>query len=322
MIFDLFISYKSTDREYAKSIRENLLLLDPGLNIFWSEKTLEEFGESDYTTTIENAIINSKNMVVVGSSIGNITSKWVSYEWKLFKHLQLNDSDEFYKNLFLATTNVAITDLPIGLQICECLSVDSYEQIYKYAKADFGFAYKKREIKGLSALQNMLFEVGWEDSIFFSSEYLSRYELKIAPDLQNVTIISHQLTQDSPGGVLWDVVANNLSNGVHYNYIFLDSDHAYGTLRKIKNGHTVDNQRRLLLEIAEDSFWALGTYSNVTIYEFKNGRISEGYIRVKVNTKNNIEYPVYLRMSEPFVDVLWNHVGAFRANGKIKEYIG
>lgn len=206
--------------------------------------------------------------------------------------------------------------------VCECLSVDSYEQIYKYSKADFGFAYKKREIKGLSALQNMLFEVGWEDSIFFSSEYLSRYELKIAPDLQNVTIISHQLTQDSPGGVLWDVVANNLSNGVHYNYIFLDSDHAYGTLRKIKNGHTVDNQRRLLLEIAEDSFWALGTYSNVTIYEFKNGRISEGYIRVKVNTKNNIEYPVYLRMSEPFVDVLWNHVGAFRANGKIKEYIG
>ena len=322
MIFDLFISYKSSDHEYAKAMREALLSIDPNLNIFWSEKTLEEIGESDYTAAIENAITNSKNMVVVGSSLSNITSKWVSYEWKLFKHLQLNDSEHFYNNLFLATTNISITDLPISLQICECLGVDSYETIYKYAKSNFGDAYRKKETKGLSILQNMLSEVGWEDSTFYSPEYLSQYELKISTDLQNVTIISHQLSQDSPGGVLWDTVANNLSNGINYNYIFLDSARAYGTLRKIKNGHSEDNRKRLLLEVAEDSFWALGSYSNVTIYEFKNGRPSEGYIRIKINSKNNVEYPVYLRMSEQFVDVLWNHIGAFRASGKIKEYVG
>ena len=61
MIFDLFISYKSSDHEYAKAMREALLSIDPNLNIFWSEKTLEEIGESDYTAAIENAITNVPN---------------------------------------------------------------------------------------------------------------------------------------------------------------------------------------------------------------------------------------------------------------------
>ena len=51
MIFDLFISYKSIDHEYAKAIREALLSIDPSLNIFWSEKTLEVILDIELPTT-------------------------------------------------------------------------------------------------------------------------------------------------------------------------------------------------------------------------------------------------------------------------------
>lgn len=322
MIFDLFISYKSEDREIAEDIRKHLLEIDKTINIFWSEISLADSGNSDYSTVIEAAISNSKNMLVIGTSIDNITSKWVTYEWRLFKHYQLNDKENFYHNLFLAVSDVDVMKLPGALQICECLSVDAYEEIYSYAKNNNQEKYKTNlEKRGFELIQGLFDEIGWSDSVLLTPQMLSKYEDLIAPNLASVTILSHSLTQDSPGGALFDTVESNMSKGIVYDYIFLDAKNAFGILRKIKNGHSIDNQERLILEIAEDSFWALGSFANVTIYEYKNNKASEGYMRVSIQTGDR-ESPIYLKMSEAFIDNLWNHIESYRSQGLIKKYGG
>lgn len=101
--------------------KKNLLLRNSKLNIFWSEVTLCEIGNSDFSKFIEEAISSSKNMCVVGTDIENILSNWVQYEWRLFKHCQLNDKSNFYNNLFLAVCDIDPMNLPLPLQLCECL---------------------------------------------------------------------------------------------------------------------------------------------------------------------------------------------------------
>lgn len=137
-----------------------------------------------------------------------------------------------------------------------------------------------------------------------------------------VTIISHSLLHDSPGGDLFDTVESNLKQGIYYNYIFLDSSNAYGVLRKIYKGHSVSCRDHLILEMAEDSFWIFGKYANLTIYEYNNGRASEGYLRVLMESSKGVETPIYLRMSEEFIDSLWNHIEKYRMDGLIKQYGG
>lgn len=168
MTYDLFISYKSEDRDYAERIRDNLLSADSSLSIFWSENTIDKIGISDYSQVIEDAIMHSKNMLVVGTTVENITSKWVSYEWRLFRHYQLNDKESFYKNLFLALGDRAeVNLLPGALQICECLKIDDYQRILKFTiNNEQEVQDSTREKRGFELIQSMLDNIGWKDSTF------------------------------------------------------------------------------------------------------------------------------------------------------------
>ncbi len=317
--YDLFISYKSADRDIADKIRNGLIAINPDIKIFWSENTLAEIGQSDYADAIENAIACSRNMVVVGSSVENITSKWVSFEWHLFRHYQLNDNENYYNNLFLAIDELDVKKLPGALQICECIKYYDYEKIHKYCGTKIVKHVDELQ-RGFGLIRDMFENIGWRNSVFVTPEQLSEYEASISGELRNVTIISHSLLQDAPGGALFNTVKDNLSRGVNYNYIFLNASQAYGILRRIQNGHSAENRKYLKLEIAEDSFWVLGNYANVTIYEFNDNRASEGFLRILIETSERMETPVYLRMSESFVDNLWNSVEQYRMKGMIKRY--
>lgn len=318
-MYDLFISYKSSDRDIAKNLLDKLLEMDSNLSIFWSEKSLQEIGNADYTAAIENAIKNSKNMIVVGSVPDNFFSKWVSYEWKMFKHLQLNDNNNFYNNLLVAGDSILYSDLPIALQMCECINLSDTQKILKYLTNHIDNTINETNKVGLKTIQGLFNEIGWVDSILLTSQALSEYENSISNNLMQVTILSHSLKEDSPGGALFNTVHENLKRGIKYNYIFLDEKNAFGVLRNIKRGHNDISEDYLILETAQNSFWALGTYSNVTIYEFSDGKAPEGYLRVMVQTYSG-EKAVYLKMSESFINTLWNNIEDYRVEGFIKKY--
>ena len=157
-------------------------------------------------------------------------------------------------------------------------------------------------------------------AIFLSPHELSKYERSIQSQLKCVTVISHSLMEDSPGGSLFETVEENLKKAIRYDYIFLNQTHSYGLLKKIFINHSITAREFLTLETANDSFWAFGNYANMTIYEFKNNRASEGYLRMLIEIERGHEVPIYLRTSEAFVDNLWSNIEEYRMQGLIVEY--
>lgn len=86
----VFISFKNTDPQGAltpeSAIAAGLYEKLTALNIptFFSNRTLLDLGESVYKEAIEKALDKATILIVIGSNVENITSKWVEYEWNSF----------------------------------------------------------------------------------------------------------------------------------------------------------------------------------------------------------------------------------------------
>lgn len=318
MIYDLFISYKSEDKNYATGIYDALKKMDPNINIFLSERTLKEIGEAQYTVAIEQAIKSSKNMVVVATNPEFFSSKWVNYEWRLFFHFQLNDKHNFYHNIITATQAIDYRVLPDALQLCENVQVHDYSKIYDYIKeTNRDENIQSIEERQKKFLESSMLKAGWGNAVFFSSTQLADYESSITDSLRSVTIISHTVEQDAPGGALFETVEKNLLNGIKYNYIFLDANNARSILKKIYFGHSTKAKANLRLEKAGKSFWVLGSYANVTIYEYKD-RPMDGYFRIKTEISKGVEKSIFIRLSERIIDRITNQIEEYRDEGEIE----
>ena len=96
MASDIFVSFKNLDEngvptrdsELAKEVYDFLTSKD--LSVFISTVTLEELGVSDYKKAIDDALDSASIVVAVGTSVENLNSKWVRYEWDSFYVDMLN----------------------------------------------------------------------------------------------------------------------------------------------------------------------------------------------------------------------------------------
>ena len=85
----VFISYKNTidgshtvDSKMAHELY--LALTNAGIPCFFAGKTLQELGSDKYKEQIDSELDHCLIMVVVGTSVENINSRWVRYEWDGF----------------------------------------------------------------------------------------------------------------------------------------------------------------------------------------------------------------------------------------------
>ena len=93
--YEVFISYKNSgdegktiDSEMARELYESLTNI--GMNVFFAEVSLEETGEAQFKKAIDDALEASSILIVVGTSVENINSRWVNYEWEGFHEDILN----------------------------------------------------------------------------------------------------------------------------------------------------------------------------------------------------------------------------------------
>lgn len=93
----VFISFKNSDNgqktvdsEIAQSLYSRLEEL--GISTFYSNVTLVEEGESQFKEAIEQALDSCIILVLLGSNLEYITSKWVHYEWDSFHQDLLADA--------------------------------------------------------------------------------------------------------------------------------------------------------------------------------------------------------------------------------------
>lgn len=88
--FDVFISYKATDKNGNKTedsiIARNIYeeLTNKNYKVFFSEKSLEDRLGSEYEPIIFKALHTSKIFILVGTSKENVESNWVRNEWSRF----------------------------------------------------------------------------------------------------------------------------------------------------------------------------------------------------------------------------------------------
>jgi hypothetical protein len=90
MPYDVFISHKQLD-EHGLPTRDSQLARElhdylsmRGLSVFLSSVTLEQLGAAAYKSAIDDALDDSRVLIAVGTSVQNLKSTWVRYEWDSF----------------------------------------------------------------------------------------------------------------------------------------------------------------------------------------------------------------------------------------------
>ncbi len=145
MEYEVFISYRHTGREaevsrdYQIAQEVYSFLSSRGLNVFFSDITLEGIGAAEYKRTIDDALDSSKVLVAVGTSSDNLASEWVRYEWDGF----LNDILGGFKKggkVFAYLDGIKIGSLPWALRHTQVFqhSAKSLEVLYGFIATALG----------------------------------------------------------------------------------------------------------------------------------------------------------------------------------------
>src|SRR4051812_30055414 len=86
--FDVFISCRQTDASNQPT-RDSSLARDVyeflsarGLRPFLAQETLPTVGQPEYMQVIDKALDEAAVLVTVGTSVENLESRWVRYEWE------------------------------------------------------------------------------------------------------------------------------------------------------------------------------------------------------------------------------------------------
>lgn len=132
MEYDVFISYKSEDIKIAAGLHRHLT--ENGLSVFFSQISIGDIGDAEYSDMIDQALENSSNMIVIASKHEYLYSGWVHYEWTSFA----NNLKGGYKSGNLITIlgqDVKMADVPLGLRHRQSFRSKSYEgNIIKFLK--------------------------------------------------------------------------------------------------------------------------------------------------------------------------------------------
>jgi len=143
--YDIFISSKNTHAD-GRSTEDSLIaeklhiyLVEKGFHVFTSTISLADLGVDTYKVAIDNALDHSKILIVVGTSVENINSEWVKYEWNSFS----NDILGGYKpngKVFAYIKNVKTNDLPRALRYTQCIVAgpDGFDKLYRFINNALG----------------------------------------------------------------------------------------------------------------------------------------------------------------------------------------
>ena len=132
--YDVFISSKSEDYGLAEQVY--VFLVNNGLKVFLSSRELDQLGEADYSKAIDEAIDNTKHMIVVSSNLSYIKEKWVKHEWSTF----CDDLKGGYRDgniITILSEAIQLKDLPASIRHKQSFTFNNYKQhILHYLRQD------------------------------------------------------------------------------------------------------------------------------------------------------------------------------------------
>ncbi|MDD5327891.1 MAG: toll/interleukin-1 receptor domain-containing protein [Phycisphaerae bacterium] len=109
--FDVFISFASEDRLTARSVYK-YLSQNSNKRIFFSETTLHD---GNWANQINRALESAEKLILVGTSINNITKPFVEFEWSAFHLLMMTEKQK--RKLIPVMIGVDPRELPLPLRL-------------------------------------------------------------------------------------------------------------------------------------------------------------------------------------------------------------
>lgn len=133
--YDVFISFKNTDpnggltldRTIAQRLHDKLL--DEGLNVFFSEKDLSD---TAFVDEIFAALDQAELLILVGTSVDYVTSRWVKSEWSHFFGA-MNSGKKQEGRIMTVLHGIVPNDLPLPLSNFQSFKADNLDEAVAYA---------------------------------------------------------------------------------------------------------------------------------------------------------------------------------------------
>lgn len=127
----VFISANSNDYEYARYV--HAFLQRQGIDSFFCEASLKEYGDSDFKSTIKRALDECFHLVLVTTSAENTESRWVKWEWDLFEGEQIKRKGNI---LVVRKGPIDLERLDISLRQKQILDYDTQlEELPRYLQS-------------------------------------------------------------------------------------------------------------------------------------------------------------------------------------------
>lgn len=154
MEYDVFISCKSEDYQYAEEIY--LFLQEQDFRVFLASKELRTLGTSEYMKAITNALESTYHLIVFASNPAYIDSSWVEYERNWFLAAKLNGQKQ--GQLITILKDISIKDINQGLLQFQSISfADFRNEILAYVKTPSYEAQRiKKQEKDVSLIDRIL----------------------------------------------------------------------------------------------------------------------------------------------------------------------
>lgn len=126
--FDIFISFKNTDDEGRLTEDSKIAELlykefcARKVSVFYSNITLLKLGESVYKRSIDKALDTAKILILIGTDLDYIESRWIKYEWESF-HTDILNGLKKDGEIITYTRNINAHSLPRALRSYQNCSI-------------------------------------------------------------------------------------------------------------------------------------------------------------------------------------------------------
>lgn len=180
MASQVFISFKNSDNGLPtrdKELGEQLYrsLMKRGVSVFFSNKSLLEFGEAAYKDAIDIALDECSIVVVIGTKREYLESPWIKYEWGTFQQDLLSGIKTGAIITYL--DGIAVSDVPRAIRHFQSFDVqkNNVDEV-----ADFVFNTLKKYAPQTEAQTTQLTYDNAKHASAYSSDSESElYRLKI-----------------------------------------------------------------------------------------------------------------------------------------------
>lgn len=254
--FEIFISFKNTDdnghltedSKIAEMVYKEFC--SRNLPAFYSNISLLKLGESVYKRSIDNALDTSKILILIGTDLNHIQSRWIKYEWESF-HTDILNGIKKDAEIITYTQNINTHSLPRPLrsyQNCSITNMDvkSFctfaENVLKRLRNPAGSnGHESNFIPPASSIDSpTLFSTGKQHKSVYSSTY---------------NIEESRLKVQARNSALSDRIALDYireHGGFHQHSVVLDAGCAYGYVAEDRFGSTDWADKILCIDNNED----------------------------------------------------------------------